>query len=153
MDKPDLRGQYANLIKTLLRKGRDVAFHITELEQQAEAARADLIHLDAVIRLFAPEVEPDALPARQRHPRRLDYFAHCEITRRVLDMLQIGGTVLAIDVAKNAIEDKGLSFEDRRVRTEFCRRITMHLNHMRRERKVENIGQGRGVRWKLTGEA
>ena len=71
-DKPHLRGQYANLIKTLLRKRRDVAFHITELEQQAEAARADLIHLDAVIRLFAPEVEPDALPARQRHPRRLD---------------------------------------------------------------------------------
>lgn len=74
-----------------------MAFHITELEQQTEAARADLIHLDAVIRLFAPELAPDALPARQRHPRRLDYFAHGEIARRVLDMLRVGGTVAAID--------------------------------------------------------
>ncbi len=149
MGELELRGQHANLIKTLLRKRRDIAFHITELERQAEAVRADLIHLDAVIRIFAPDLPPDVLPERQRHPRRLDYFAHGEITRRVLDMLRPGGTIQAIDIAKQAIEEKGFSFEDRRVRTEFCRRITMQLNHMQRRGSVEKIGAGRGVRWKL----
>jgi predicted transcriptional regulator len=152
MDTPDLRGEHANLVKTLLRKRRDIAFHVTEIERQAEAVRADLVHIDAVIRMFAPDIAPDALPKRERHPRRLDYFAHGEITRRIYDMMRGGGTVAAIAVAKRAIEEKGLSFEDRRVRTEFCRRITMQLNHMRRERKVEKIGMGRGVKWKLAKE-
>lgn len=149
MDETDLRGEHANLVKTLLRKRRDVAFHITELERQVEAVRADLVHLDSVIRMFAPELAPDVLPKRERHPRRLDYFAHGEITRRVYDMLRGGGTVQAIDVARRAMEEKGLSLEDRRVRTEFCRRITMQLGHMRREGKVEQVGIGRGSRWRL----
>jgi hypothetical protein len=146
---PELRGQHANLVKTLLRKRRDVEFRIGEIEREAEAMRADLMHLDAVIRIFAPDIEPAALPPRLRHPRRLEYFSHGEITRRILDMLRVGGTVATIDVAKKAMEDKELSFEDRRLRTEFCRRITMQLNHMRRERKVERIGEGRGSRWRL----
>jgi len=40
-------------------------------------------------------------------------------------MLWTGGTIAAIAVAKQAMEDKGLSFEDRRMRREFCRRIAM----------------------------
>jgi hypothetical protein len=92
--------------------------------------------------MFAPDLPSDASPERRRHPRRLDYFAHGEITRRVLEMLRVGGTIQAIDVAKQAMEEKGLSFEDRPVRTEFYRRITMQLNHMRRQRKVEKIGEG-----------
>ncbi len=113
MDETDLRGEHANLIKILLRKRGDIAFHITELERQGEGVRADLAHIDAVIRLFAPDIAPDAMPERLRHPRRLNYFAHGEITRRVYDMMRGGGTVAAIDVAKQAIEEKSLSFEDR----------------------------------------
>lgn len=149
MDETDLRGEHANLVKTLLRKRRDIAFHITELERQVEAVRADLVHIDAVIRLFAPDIPPDALPKRERHPRRLDYFSHGEITRRVYDMLREGDSVAAIDVAKRAMEEKGLSIEDRRVRTEFSRRITMQLEHLRREGRVEKAGLGRGSRWRL----
>jgi hypothetical protein len=147
-----LRGENANVVRALLRKRRDLSFQIEEIERQAEAARADLIHLDAVIRLFAPDIAPDALPERERHVRRLSYFAHGEITRRALDALRVGGTVTALDIAKQAMADKGLSFEDRKVRTEFCRRISMQLNAMRRERKVERVGEGRGARWRLAGE-
>jgi hypothetical protein len=38
----------------LVRKRRDVAFEISELERATAAKRQDLIHIDAVIRLFAP---------------------------------------------------------------------------------------------------
>ena len=109
MDETDLRGEHANLVKTLLRKRRDIAFHITELERQVESVRADLVHIDAVIRMFAPDLAPDVLPSRLRHPRRLDYFAHGEITRRVYDLLRGGGTIAAIDVAQRAMEEKGLN--------------------------------------------
>jgi hypothetical protein len=56
---------------------------------------------------------------------------------------------MAIDIAKVALADKGLSFEDRPARTEFCRRITMQLQHLARKGVVEKVGFGRGVRWKL----
>jgi hypothetical protein len=148
-DELHLSGENANVIHALLRKRRDLSFQIAAIEKQAEAARAVLIHLDVVIRMFAPDLAPDALPERERHVRRLNYFSHGEITRRALDMLRVGGTATALDIAKRAMEEKGLSFEDRRIRTEFCRRINMQLNAMRRERKVERIGEGRGARWRL----
>jgi hypothetical protein len=143
-------GDHTVAVAALVRKRRDIAFKIAEMERDTEAVRATPVHIDAVIRLFAPDLPPDVLPERQRRPRQLDYFAHGEITRRVLDMLRAGGEIQAIDVARQAMADKGLNFEgDRRTRIEFARRITMQLNHMARRGMVEKVGSGRGVRWKL----
>lgn len=137
-------------VAALVRLRADTAFRVADLEKQTEAARANLVHIDAVIRMLAPQLNPDELPERQRRPRRLEYFAHGEITRRVLDTLrEMGGPIQAVDVARRALADKGLSFEDRPVRTEFCRRITMQLQHMARKGTVERVGLGRGVRWRL----
>lgn len=144
-------GEHKIAVGTLVRLRRDVAFRIAELEKQTEAVRADLVHIDAVIRLLAPHLAPDELPERQRRPRRLEYFAHGEISRRILDTLRdADGPVAAIDVARRALADKGLSFEDRPVRTEFCRRITMQFRHMARKGAVEKVGFGRGVRWRIS---
>lgn len=141
-------GEHRVAVAALVRLRADTAFRVSELEKQTEAARADLVHIDAVIRMLAPQLNPDELPERQRRPRRLEYFAHGEITRRVLDTLrEAGGPIQAVDVARRALADKGLSFEDRPVRTEFCRRITMQLQHMARKGTVERVGFGRGVRW------
>jgi hypothetical protein len=38
---------------------------ITRTEQQLGQFRADLVHLDATIRLFAPEMEPKTIPAKR----------------------------------------------------------------------------------------
>lgn len=142
-------GEHRVAVAALVRLRSDTAFRVTELEKQTEAARADLVHIDAVIRMLAPQLDPDDIPGRQRRPRRLDYFAHGEITRRILDLLREHETVAAVDVARQALADKGLSFEDRPVRTEFCRRITMQAGYMARKGTLEKIGFGRSVRWKL----
>jgi hypothetical protein len=142
-------GEHRVAVAALVRLRADTAFRVGELEKQTEAARADLIHIDAVIRMLAPQLDPGDIPERQRRPRRLEYFAHGELTRRILDALRPGGTAGAIDIAKVALADKGLSFEDRPVRTEFCRRITMQCQHMARKGVIEKVGFGRGVRWKL----
>jgi len=141
------------VLDALIKKRRETAFRITEMERETETVRANLVHLDAVIRLFAPNVSPEQIPPQTRRPRQLAYFAHGEITRRALDMLRAGGTVKAVDIAKQAMTDKGFSFEgDRRTRIEFCRRITMQLTNMARKGTVEKIGVGRGSRWQLAGE-
>jgi hypothetical protein len=36
-----------------------------------------------------------------------------------------------------------------RARTDFVRRVTLQLNDMVRKSKVEKIGRGRAMRWKL----
>lgn len=142
-------GEHRVAVAALVRLRADTAFRVNELEKQTEAARADLVHIDAVIRMLAPQLDPDDIPERQRRPRRLEYFAHGELTRRILDAARENETVAAVDVARQALADKGLSFEDRPVRTEFCRRITMQLRHMNRKGVVEKVGFGRGVRWRL----
>jgi hypothetical protein len=143
-------GDHVVTVAALIRLRRDIAFRITELEKQTEAVRADLVHIDAVIRMFAPKLDPDQIPERQRRPRRLEYFAHGEISRRCLDTLRMLGTIAAVEVARQAMADKGLSFEgDRRTRIEFCRRITMQLSAMARKGVVAKVGFGRGVRWKI----
>jgi len=121
-------------------------------ERQAEARRAALVHIDAVIRLFAPYIAPD-LPERQRRPQRFDYFKRGEIIRRCLNPIRAGSTVLAIDIAREAMADRVLSFEDdRRMRSEFHRGITAQLNSIARKGMNAKVGIGRGARWKaLTG--
>ena len=142
------------VLAALIKKRRETAFHVTELERETETVRSDLVHIDAVIRLFAPDVSLEDIPPQTRKPRQLAYFAHGEITRRALDMLRKGGTVTSLDIAKQAMADKGFSFDgDRRTRSEFCRRITMQLTNMAHKGTVEKIGVGRGSRWKLAGGA
>jgi hypothetical protein len=137
-------------LAALLRKRRDVAFEVAELERATEAKRQDLIHIDAVIRLFAPELDLANTPERKRKPRRLAYFGHGEISRRCLDMLRGGATLAASDIARQAMTDKELNWEtERSMRIEFTRRITSQLNAMARKSEIAKIGSGRGVRWQL----
>ena len=139
------------VVAALVRLRKDTAFRIVEMEKQTEGVRADLVHIDAVLRMFAPELDLDTLPLRLHRPHRLDYFSHGEISRRVFDCLrENGGEIAAIDVVRKAMADKGLSFDgDRRTRTEFARRITMQLNGMARQGKIAKVGFGRSVRWRI----
>ena len=63
---------------------------ITRTEQQLGQFRADLVHLDATIRLFAPEMEPKTIPAKRIRQSDL-WFEQGELSRRVLDALRRAG--------------------------------------------------------------
>jgi hypothetical protein len=52
------------------------------------------------------------------------------------------------------MQDKGLDPDNDPVtRTDFVRRVTLQLNDMVRKGKIEKIGRGRAMRWKLSTEA
>ena len=60
------------------------------------------------------------------------------------------GTVASQEIAAEAMRDKGLDPDtDPTTRTDFVRRVTLQLNDMVRKGKVEKIGRGRAMRWKL----
>jgi hypothetical protein len=51
------------------------------------------------------------------------------------------------------MRDKGFDPDTNPVtRTDFARRVTLRLNYIVRKGKVEKVGRGRAMRWKLSNE-
>jgi hypothetical protein len=66
--------------------------------------------------------------------------------------MRIGGTVSSFENAASAMREKGLDPDNDPVtRTDFVRRVTLQLNDLVRKDKIEKIGRGRAMRWKLAG--
>ena len=136
------------IISGLQEKRSSVAGRIVELRREAERLEADLFHIDAVLRLY--EVEPADIPTKGRVPIRSAYFGRNEITRRIYDALRVQGLVSAVEIAADAMRDKGLDpAVDRKVRTSFAQRFLRSLHDLRKAGKVERMGGGKGMRWRL----
>src|SRR5258708_21512214 len=125
-----------------------VAGRIIDLRREIDKLQADLVHLDAVLRLYG--LEPAEIPNKGRMPVRSAYFGRNELSRRCRDMLRERGTVKADDVAVLAMREKGLDPEkDRKTRSDFIRRILVSLHDLRKANVIEKVGHGRGVVWRL----
>jgi hypothetical protein len=139
-------------MNALVGKRAEILFEIGELEKRVDQLRTELVHLDAVLRMFRPDFKVEGLPVRHRRPTKSPYFAHGELTKRIYDALRINETVSSLEIAAKAMQDKGLNPErDPVTRTDFVRRVTLQLNALERKGKVEKIGRGRAMRWKLSG--
>src|SRR5579883_1754192 len=80
----------SHVVSALVNKRAEIAGLISRTERQLGQFRADLVHLDAKLRLFAPELEPKAIPAKRiRQPDR--WFEQGELSRRVLDAVRRAG--------------------------------------------------------------
>jgi hypothetical protein len=134
------------LISGLREKRAAVAGQIVDLRRQVDRLQADLVHIDAVLKIYG--LEPAEIPNKGRMPVRSTYFGRNELSRRCRDMLREKGSVRADDIAVQAMRDKGMDPEaDRKTRTDFIRRILVSLHDMRKANMVEKVGHGRGVRW------
>jgi hypothetical protein len=67
---------------------------IAELEMCNGQHRADLLHVDAVLRLFAPNLEPAIAPKAGRRPSGC--FRLGELARIVLEVLRVAPAPLSI---------------------------------------------------------
>jgi hypothetical protein len=134
----------------LVKKRADLLFEISQREREIERLQTELVHVDAVLRMFRPDFKPEALPIRQRRPTKSPYFRHGELTQRIYDALREHGTINSAEVAAQAMRDKGLDPDaDRVTRTDFVRRVGLQLNAMQRDGKIERIGKGSALRWRL----
>ena len=139
------------VISGLREKRSAVAGEIVELRAKLDRLQADLFHIDAVLRLY--DVEPSEIPTKGRVPVRSAYFGRNELTRRIRDMLREKGSITAVEVAAQAMRDKGLDPEaDKKLRVNFSQRILTSLHDLRKAGEVVKIGDGRGVRWRLKSE-
>ena len=136
------------VISGLKEKRAAVAGRIVDMRREIDKLQADLLHLDAVLKLYG--LEPAEIPNKGRMPVRSAYFDRNEISRRCQDMLRDKGTVRADDVAVLAMKEKGLDpVADRKTRSYFIRRILVSLHDMRKANMIEKVGHGRGAVWRL----
>jgi hypothetical protein len=134
------------VISGLREKRSSDAGRIIELRCEVDQLEADLFHLDAVLRMY--EVDPADITTKGRVPKRSAYFARNEITRRIYEALRTQGTVSAVEIAAQAMRDKGLDPEaDRKLRTNFAQRFLTSLHDLRKIGRVKCVGAGKGVWW------
>ena len=55
----------SHVVSALVAKRAEIAGVIAQTERQPGQFRADLVHLDATLRLFAPGLEPKTIPAKR----------------------------------------------------------------------------------------
>ena len=62
-----------HVIDALRGKQSELSGIVSHLEQQIVQHRASLVHLDAAMRLFDPDLAPAAISSRSQRPRRISF--------------------------------------------------------------------------------
>src|SRR6202030_456060 len=140
-----------HVISALREKRAIVAGLIEKLERKLEQHRADLTHIDGVLRLFQPEHDPASIKPKRTYARRTRYFARNELSRLCIGALRTAdGSLMTTDeIAGRIIEAKGFDAADAALRKAIGDQVLMLLRSFRKRGTVEQIGLGRGVRWNL----
>ncbi len=140
----------SNVISALKEKRAEIAGEIAELEKRTAQKRADLAHVNAVIRLYDPRaaiehVRPKALAHRNR------FFGNGELSRHCLDALREaeGLAISADDIAIAAMKGKDMPLGDDPLRQKLLNSTLYALKRLSKRGSVEKIGEGVGARWKL----
>jgi hypothetical protein len=141
-----------HVISALREKRPLVAGLIEKLERKLEQHRADLTHIDGVLRLFQPDRDPGEIKPKRTYARRTRYFARNELSRLWMDAMRAAdATPITIDaIAERIIEAKGFDAADVVLRKTIGEQVQTIMRSFRKRGTVEQIGLGRGVRWKLS---
>jgi hypothetical protein len=144
-----------HVISALREKRALVAGLIEKLERKLEQHRADLTHIDGVLRLFQPDRDPGDIKPKRTYARRTRYFARNELSRLCMNALRAadGAPLTTDDIAGRIIEAKGFDKADAALRKAVGEQSLALMRLFRKRGMVEQIGLGRGVRWKLANGA
>ena len=143
----------SHVVSALVNKRAEIAGVIARTEKQLGQFRADLVHLDATIRLFAPGMEPQTIPAKRIRQSDL-WFEQGELSRRVLDALRRAGEpIRAPDLVKAVMIDKGLDPADRPTFARVQWKIRDTLNRLNKRGLLASDGTGHGVLWRIADHA
>src|ERR1700719_3585888 len=107
-----------HVISALREKRALVAGLIEKLERKLEQHRADLTHIDGVLRLFQPDHDPASIKPKRTYARRARYFARNELSRLVIDALRAAdGALLTTEaIAGRIIAAKSFDAADAALR-------------------------------------
>jgi hypothetical protein len=108
-----------------------------------------------VLRLFQPDRDPAEIKPKRTYARRTRYFARNELSRLVMNALRAadGALVTTDEIAGRVINAKGFDATDAALRASIRDQALTLLRSFRKQQTAEQIGLGRGVRWKVANGA
>jgi len=136
-----------HVISALRDKRAELSGLIRDLEKKIGQHRADLVHLDATMRIFDPESQPEAIRPRQQRTRN-EWFDHGECVRLVCDILRDAPAPMATaNIASRLIAQKGIPAGDERSRALVQKTVLGSLN--RADGMVEKMVVDGLVCWRV----
>jgi hypothetical protein len=134
------------IISTLRDKRLEVASAIERLERQADQHRANLAHLEATMRLFDPNVEPETFQPTAPRTRN-DWFRPGECRRRIHDVLRdAAGPMTTREIVEGLMAAKKLPDDDR-TRELIHKTVLGSLN--RAIDTIERVEAAGSVAWRV----
>src|ERR1700751_4028255 len=123
-----------NVISALREKRALVAGLIEKLELKLEQHRADLTHIDGVLRLFQPDRDPGEIKPKRTYVRRTRYFGRNELSRLVMDALRAadGALQMTEEIAGRVIDAKGFDAADAALRGSIHDQVLTLLRSFRK---------------------
>src|ERR1700730_10335943 len=102
-----------HVVTALHEKRAKVSGCIERLQRQLDQRRADLTHIDGMLRSFAPDRDPDEIRPKRTYARRTRYFVRNELSRLCMDALRDApGLITTDEIAAQVITAKGFEATD-----------------------------------------
>jgi len=142
----DISNKYA--LAALKKRRAEIAGEMTALRSRLRYLRGMIEHVDNAIRLFAPDVDPTAIPEKKPY-RRVKLFNAGELNRLILNALRKAGKPLSTgEVAVAVIEEDGLGPE---ALLGITNRVRANLLYLTRARGlIVKEGDRASAKWSLS---
>jgi hypothetical protein len=139
-----------HVVSGLIAKRAELAGIIDQLQRQLDQHRADLTHIDGVLRVLAIDLDPETIRPKRPY-RRNRYFARNELLRLCLGVFReaAGEPVSVDDIAGQVITAKGFDAGDAILRDAIRDQVGDVVKRLHRRGEVEKTGRGRALQWKL----
>jgi hypothetical protein len=127
-----------HVVSGLIEKRRELAGIIDELQHQLDQHRADLTHIDGVLRVLATDLDPETIGPKRAY-RRNRYFARNELSRLCLGVLRTAaGELLSTDdIAGRVIAAKGFDAGDAILRAAIREQVGSTVKRLQTSRNRE----------------
>jgi hypothetical protein len=138
-------------VYALVNKRAETVGQINYLQEQLGKAMANLDHLDATIRIFAPDIDLSDAPVKPVPPPNAAFRG--EVQRFLLHELRTNATALTtLELARKIMEARGLDTRDKVLSKLIGQRTGHSLGKLRSRGLVtaEKANAGGLLRWQLT---
>jgi hypothetical protein len=138
-----------HVLSALKSKRAEIVGYIHDLEKKVRTWRARLTHIDASMRIFSPDTDPEAIPARRTY-RRSRYFMRGEFALLCLaELRKASGPIRKGEIAAAILGVKGLSVDDPALRGAIAERTGSYLRTLEKQGTVIKTGGNRNAMWEI----
>jgi hypothetical protein len=136
-----------HVMHALRNKRAELAGTLIQLEQQLVRQRADLTHIDATMRLFDPDIQPNEIHPKQRRAHSA-WFRHGECLRLIYDELRDAPHPMTTrELTERIMRIKAIPVNDDRCRELMTKTLLGSLN--RAKETIARIEIAGAVSWRL----